>query len=1041
MSEDPTTAGSGESGVWSLPRFAEELRELKRRAGAPSLSDIRKRTRDKPAIATIHVLLAGRAKRAPRWDLVSDVVAAMATYARERDLELDAREADLSEWRRRHGLLVQAMERAAAHQAARLETLLADFSVLPADQIRRPPFHTLGELIAGWEGRPKPVGGAYLPRPDFDEELRAALAAPSAPYPFILVYGDDGAGKSTSAWTAVMEILGPETKVLIPRDGTAIAALAEADDASTIMTGPLLIWADGLTSSDLERITRETLDLLADTTFLVATISADECAAILDSPRDLMPTARAALTRAYLIHLPYDPEIAEQTTSAKDIDVAPAIPDVDPRLVWLRLNTAHSKSPEGVAIVRSVIDCRRAGLTRPVSEDELKQLFPIYLAEIDDLPISDELFAAGMEWAQKSGPATLPMLRPRRYRGHPSWGISDQLREDQATWKIPASLWPQLIKMLDPQECFHVAREAEKRGDLVYATGALAKAATLAENTARANVLLGGLFGRLGDTAAAKTALMTVIDLGLSEEASAAANLLARMLKEEGNVERAIEYWTLATQWPGTFALLSWFELGQHYASVGDREKAVAALSRNFSEALPGIEIRASTLLSFVQGSIGDLHTLLEAWETNGDYGWENHGDAVSAVREFVEIAESTTESEYHPESSDPDDMDIFLADGRRLLKLGDFRGALEVFRSVAASGQLDLRAAALCEAGSTAMEMGLLVEAREAYEASIRCAHPDYSAHAALQLGGLLWEENHDASGAIRAWTSAAQLGDPETQAKATFNIGIAHHDAHEYRAAISKFQHAMRLADSHFQAKILMMLAETHQAIGAEASIIDDYYRQALGIDDPHYSPIAAVALGKRMYDRDGPSAEALRVTRIGYGSQNLEARAEAAWRLGHMLEERGEIDEAIAAYRTAIDTDHSDWAPCGHCALGLLYGIQNKTSMGMRHLQAAYNSGHPEYRMEAAYWIGMFYWWDGTHGKEGALQNAVIMLRQVVDSRNRKWWPEAGIALASILEDLGDLESAIVTWRQLASSGIEPHATRARTQLAEHGKSDAG
>lgn len=111
-----------------------------------------------------------------------------------------------------------------------------------------------------------------------------------------------------------------------------------------------------------------------------------------------------------------------------------------------------------------------------------------------------------------------------------------------------------------------------------------------------------------------------------------------------------------------------------------------------------------------------------------------------------------------------------------------------------------------------------------------------------------------------------------------------------------------------------------------------------------------------------------------------------------------------------------------------------------MGMRHLQAAYNSGHPEYRLEAAYWMGMFYWWDGTHGKGGELQNAAIMLRQVVDSGNPKWWPDAGFALASILENLGDLESAIVTWRQLASSGIEPHVTRARTQLAEHGMTDS-
>ena len=43
---------------------------------------------------------------------------------------------------------------------------------------------------------------------------------------------------------------------------------------------------------------------------IVATISADECAAILDAPRDRYLVARGALRSAYLLHLPYDQEIA-----------------------------------------------------------------------------------------------------------------------------------------------------------------------------------------------------------------------------------------------------------------------------------------------------------------------------------------------------------------------------------------------------------------------------------------------------------------------------------------------------------------------------------------------------------------------------------------------------------------------------------------------------------------------------------------------------------------------------------------------------------
>ena len=114
--------------------------------------------------------------------------------------------------------------------------------------------------------------------------------------------------------------------------------------------------------------------------------------------------------------------------------------------------------------------------------------------------------------------------------------------------------------------------------------------------------------------------------------------------------------------------------------------------------------------------------------------------------------------------------------------------------------------------------------------------------------------------------------------------------------------------------------------------------------------------------------------------------------------MLEELEAFDEAIAAYQAAIDSGHADWAPAGHCGLGLLHGTQNRTHMGMRHLRAAYDSGHPEYHLEAAYWMGMFYWWDGTHGQIGALRNAATVLREVVDSGHSKWAAEAASALAS-------------------------------------------
>ncbi|MFD8799956.1 hypothetical protein [Streptomyces atroolivaceus] len=297
---------------------------------------------------------------------MSDIVTAMVAYARERGLLLDARTADTKEWRKRHEVLVRDMERTAAAQSARLSILLADFSVLPPNQVRQPPFPTLDELAGDWDGRPEPAGNVYLPRPDFDEELRAALASPTAPYPFLLVYGDQGAGKSTSAWKAVDEVLRPETQVLVPRDGNALAALAEVDDLSSIAAPPALIWADGLIAEDLDCLNREAVDRLVAKAFIVATVSADDCAAILDAPRDQMPVARAALRRAYLLHLPYEPEIVEQATLNSYGGAVPTDEDeigdaaVDADMMLLRLNTARTVNPAASGVSRPAYALRMA---------------------------------------------------------------------------------------------------------------------------------------------------------------------------------------------------------------------------------------------------------------------------------------------------------------------------------------------------------------------------------------------------------------------------------------------------------------------------------------------------------------------------------------------------------------------------------------------------------------------------------------------------------------------------------------------------------
>ncbi|MFD0636474.1 hypothetical protein ACFQ9X_37745 [Catenulispora yoronensis] len=125
------TDGDRQDGEWSVAWLSSELRELRRQAGHPSLSDINKLTKHGPARATISELLAGQRKWAPPWETLSNVVQALIAHARDKNLGLDPRLANLEEWRRLHGLVVRDIERSKRNaNKARLE-LIEQFSVLP----------------------------------------------------------------------------------------------------------------------------------------------------------------------------------------------------------------------------------------------------------------------------------------------------------------------------------------------------------------------------------------------------------------------------------------------------------------------------------------------------------------------------------------------------------------------------------------------------------------------------------------------------------------------------------------------------------------------------------------------------------------------------------------------------------------------------------------------------------------------------------------------------------------------------------------------
>ena len=93
-----------------VERFCAMLRDLQRMSGQPSLTALRRSMPSKPGTSTLSDLLAGKIRRPPRWDLVSEFIAACHAHAARGGRELPAGMASLPGWRKRHDELVRVAD-------------------------------------------------------------------------------------------------------------------------------------------------------------------------------------------------------------------------------------------------------------------------------------------------------------------------------------------------------------------------------------------------------------------------------------------------------------------------------------------------------------------------------------------------------------------------------------------------------------------------------------------------------------------------------------------------------------------------------------------------------------------------------------------------------------------------------------------------------------------------------------------------------------------------------------------------------------------
>ena len=341
-------------------------------------------------------------------------------------------------------------------------------------------------------------------------------------------------------------------------------------------------------------------------------------------------------------------------------------------------------------------------------------------------------------------------------------------------------------------------------------------------------------------------------------------------------------------------------------------------------------------------------------------------------------------------------------------------------------------RAEVLFDQGYTALLVGMKEEAAAAFEKCIECNDGDHSIEAAFQLATLRHDEG-DLAGAERAWMTIVEAGDAEMAPRARFNIGLLRMHEGDDAGAIAQIETVLEAGDPDRRAHAALLIAEIRESQDADAAVIDNLNRQAIDAESAEWSPLAMVQLAIRQHQRDGITDDVIFLLREASESGHAEQGPKATWILGCLLEERGDYDDAIQAFQAAIAAEHADYTTAAHSSLGQLYAIMNQTGLSMHHLEIAYNSGHSQYRVEAAFHLGLLHYWFGRY------RNAAAVFREVVVNRHPKLWPPAGLLLGQVYMELGDVKGAREVWQTTAESGVSPAADDAVANLRHLDETD--
>ncbi|MEU7507458.1 serine protease [Streptomyces lavendulae] len=948
----------------------------------------------------------------PVWDVHSEGVIGMLV-ARDSVTKVDRRtayairvETLVRYW---PGLGAHVRDATTREVRERLESLLwlpltEDGEIARVDRVDP---HDIGVSRSTYSDRPG--ASPYVPRSPQDGLLDDALLRSR----FVLLAGQSKAGKSRTLYEALLRTL-PGARLIVPRpDGTDRRIL---DDLSRLAL-PLgqdraVLWLD-----DLHRYLRpggldlQILDRLArrqPAVTVVATIPAKQRAALAGMGNDIGRVARTVLGKAHTVELPA--LLAPQDTAAarelypREDFAARGIGEhlVAAPLLEQRLRDGAESCPEGWALVKAATDWHRMGMTGPVPESALLDLFRSYMsAHYLRFDADETLYRSGLAWAGEPVAGAIALLyrvpgpqdRPA-YTGFAYTSEYLDTRADDPSAAVPRIAWEYLAEHRTPAELVPIAYAALVREEPDVAEGLLRRIAGASgdrDGAAWASLMLGQLSLIRGDVDQALELLDAAASSRTENVAPLAQVELAGALVVNGDRTRPRQLLESAVASADPqISRLAQVGLAQVLVLQGEGERAErlleAVLASGDAEAgyLAGAQL-ARTLTD------GDLAGVRTGREPGTELGKPAAGMGVARGPGAPEPAERPwTLPRMMGDAVAGQITSAARANlGGLLIHQGKLDRAEAVLRSVADSGQAHVVPWALAGLGDVLTLQERYDEARQVLEAAIATGHPYVLPVAQVGLAVVLLGGDEEERG-VAILREVAGSGRPDQSNRAACALG------------------------------------EWHAARG-ETGPAGEWLERVIASDHPEWAPPARVALAVMLAGEEGGADRARALLAEAMGSGHPHQGPRAADLLGDLLVREGHPREAERAYRTAIDSGHWYWAPPARVGLAvMLAGEEGGADRARALLAEAMGSGHPHQGPRAADLLGDLL------VREGHPREAERAYRTAIDSGHPHWSLIARYDLAVMLADEEDFPRAEDLLRGLADSADVTAASWGRALL---------